>query len=72
MLIPLAWNVLLPLRVTAAESAIDAIIKKLYGFRITTLVISNEEMKDMKVVKSLEEPDLLIKTVSETIENEAN
>ena len=40
--------------------------------RTTTLIISNEEMNDiMKIVKSLEESDLLMKGVSETIKNEA-
>ena len=35
------------------------------------LKISNEEMNDiMKLVKSLEEPSLLIKGISETIKNE--
>ena len=39
---------------------------------MTTLIISNEEMTDiMKIIKSLEHADLLIKSVSETIENEA-
>ena len=39
---------------------------------MTTLIISNEEMNDiMKTLKSLEESDLLIKDVSETIENKA-
>ena len=38
----------------------------------TTLIISNEEMNDiMKIVKSLEVPDLLIKGISQTIRNEA-
>ena len=37
-----------------------------------TLVISNEEVEDiMKIVKSLEEPGLLIKGTRETIEIEA-
>ena len=40
---------------------------------MTTLIISNEEMKDiMKTVKSLEESSLLIKGISETIKNKAN
>ena len=39
--------------------------------RSTTLIISNDEMNDiMKIVKSLEESSLLIKGVSEAIENE--
>ena len=48
-----------------------AIQKKLFGSGMTTLVISNEEMNDiMKIVKPLEESGLLIKGVSETIQNE--
>ena len=40
--------------------------------RATALIISNEEMNDiMEIVKSLEESRLLIKSVSETIKNEA-
>ena len=40
--------------------------------RIIMLIISNEELNDiMKIVKSLGEPGLLIKKVSETIKNEA-
>ena len=39
---------------------------------MTALIISNEEMENiMKVVKSLEESDLLIEGISKTIENEA-
>ena len=66
---PLAKSVLIPLRLTAAASAIDAAIhKKMFGSGFTTLTISNEEMNDfMKTVKSLEESQLLIKGVSETI-----
>ena len=38
---------------------------------MTALIISNDEMKDiMKIVKALEEPGLLLKGVSEAIENE--
>ena len=38
---------------------------------MTALIISNEEMKDiMKIVKSLEESDLLRESDSKTIENE--
>ena len=70
---PLAKSVLISLGLTAAASAIDAAIhKKMFGSRTTTLIISNEEMNDiMKIVKSLEESDLLIKSVSKTIENKA-
>ena len=39
---------------------------------MTTVTISNEEMNDiMRIVQSLEESGLLIKGVSEAIENEA-
>ena len=70
---PLAKSVLISLGLTAAASATDAAIhKKMFGSRTTTLIISNEEMNDiMKIVKSLEESDLLIKSVSKTIENKA-
>ena len=60
----LAKSVLLPLRLWAGMSAADAAIQKriIYGSRTTALIISNEEMEDiMKIVKSLEEPGLLIK-----------
>ena len=70
---PLAKSVLIPLGLTATASAVDAAIyKKMFGSGNTTLIISNEEMNDiMKIVKSLEESDLLIKDFSETIQNEA-
>ena len=37
----------------------------------TTLPISNDEMEDCYIVKSLEDSGLLLKRVSETIQNEA-
>ena len=53
--IPLAKNVLAPLGITAAASAIDAgIQKKIHGSGTTSLIISNEEVNDiMKIVKLL-------------------
>ena len=50
--IPLGKNVLAPLGITAAASAIDAGIQKnIHGSGITTLTISNKEMNDiMKIV----------------------
>ena len=43
----------------------------MFGSGFTTLIISTEEMNDiMKIVKPLEEFDLLIKSVSQTIKNE--
>ena len=70
---PLAKSVLIPLGLTAAAAATDAAIhKKMIGSGFTTLIISNEEMNDiMKIVKSLEDSGLLIKGVSETIQNVA-
>ena len=70
---PLAKSVLIPLGLTAEASAADAgIHKKILGSGTTTLIISNDEMKDIiKIVKSLEDSGLLFKGVSETIQNEA-
>ena len=42
----------------------------MFGSGFTTLIISNEEMEDIKKVKSLEDSGL-IKGVSETTKNEA-
>ena len=59
----LAENVLAPLGITAAASAIDAgIQKKIHGSGTTTLIISNEEMNDiMKIIQALEGPNTLLK-----------
>ena len=69
----LAKSVLIPLGLTAAASATDAVIhKKVFGSGNTTLLISNKEMTDiMKIIRSLEESGLLIKSFSEIIKNEA-
>ena len=42
----------------------------MFGSSFTTLIISNEEMNDIKIVASLEKSRLIIKGVSETINNE--
>ena len=70
---PLAKNVLAPLGLSAAMSAIDGSInKEMLGSGVTTLIISNDEMDDiLKIVKSLEKSGLLLKEVSETIQHEA-
>ena len=74
---PLAKSVLIPLKLTAAASPEDAGIHKKSGrpslsaARRTTLIISNDEIKDIKIVKSLEVSSLLLEGVSETIQNEA-
>ena len=59
---PLAKSVLIPLGLTAAASATDALIqKKNYGSVMTTLITPNEEVKNaMKIFKSPEESSLLI------------
>ena len=70
--IPLAKNVLAPLGITAAASAIDAgIKKKTHGSGTTTLIISREEMNDlMKIVQALEDSNLLLKGVTKAFKNE--
>ena len=76
---PLAKNVLAPLGLTAAMSAIDGSIKKKMlgsgttkGAGTTTLITSNDEMNNIiKIVKSLENSGVLLKVVSETIQHEA-
>ena len=70
---PLAKNVLIPLGLTAAASATDVgIHKKILGSGTTTLIISNYEMENIiKIIKSLKDPGLLLKVVSEAIQNEA-
>ena len=69
---PLAKSVLISLGLTAATSAADAgIHKKIIGSRNTTLVISNNEMEGIiKIIKSLEDFGLLLKGVTETVQNE--
>ena len=66
---PLAKSVLIPLGITTATSATDAAIhKKLFGSGNTILIITKEEINDIKkIVKSLEESGLLIKEVSQTM-----
>ena len=69
---PLAKSVLIPLELTAAALAADAgIHKKISGSGNTTLIISNDEMEDIRIVISLNNPGLLLKGVSETIQNAA-
>ena len=70
--IPLAKNVLAPLGITAAASAIDAgIQKKVYGSGTTTLIILNEEMNDIiKIVQALDGSTILLKGVTKTTKNE--
>ena len=72
---PLAKTVLIPLGLTTAVSAADeGIYEKISGWRhknTRTLIISNDEMEDnIKIVKYLDS-GLLLKGVSETVQNEA-
>ena len=69
---PLAKSVLIPLGLTAAASAADAgLHKRILGSGNTTLIISNKDMEDLiKIVKSLEDSGLLLKGVTELVQNE--
>ena len=69
--LPLAKNILAPLGITVAASAIDAgIKKKIHGSGTTTLIISDEEMNDiMKIVQAPEDSNILLKGITDTIKN---
>ena len=69
--LPLAKNVLAPLGLTAAMSAIDGSIqKKIHGSGVK-LIIEQEDMNDiMEIIKALENSGILLKGVSKTIKNE--
>ena len=78
--LPLIKNVIKPLTksalilsgLTGAASAEHAGIHKKLDPVATVLIISYDEMKEiMKIVTSLEDSGLLLKEVSETIQNEA-
>ena len=68
---PLAKNVLTPLGLTAAMSAIDGSIqKKIHGSGVK-LIIEQEDMNDiMKIIEALQNSGILLKGVTKTIENE--
>ena len=69
---PLAKSAFIPLGLTAAASAVDAgIRKKILGSGNTILIISNKDMEDLiKIVKYLEDSGLLLKGVTESVQNE--
>ena len=73
VLTPEAKSVLVQLGLTAAAAATDAAIhKKIFESCTTALIISNDKMDAiMQIVKSLEDAGLLIKSVTESIKNEA-
>ena len=68
----LAKNVLAPLGLTAAMSAIDGSIqKKMHGSGVK-LIIEQEDMNDIvKIIAALENSGIFLKGVSKTIENES-
>ena len=68
---PLAKNVLAPLGLTAALSAIDGSIQNKIHDSGVKLIIEQEDMNDiMKIIKALESSSILLKGVSKTIKNE--
>ena len=69
--LPLAKNVLAPLGLAAAMSAIDGSIqKKIHGSGVK-LIIEQEDMNDiMKIIEALENSGILLKGASKTIKNE--
>ena len=68
---PLAKNVLAPLGLTAAMSAIDGSIqKKIYVLGVK-LIIEQENVNDiMKIIEGLENSGILLKRVTKVIENQ--
>ena len=68
---PLAKNVLAPLGLIAAMSAIDGSIQKKNHGSGVKLIIEQEDMKDItKIIEALENSGILLKGLSKTIENE--
>ena len=69
---PAAKSVLIPAGLTAVSATDLAIQKNNFVSGMTALIISNEEINNiMKIIKSFKDAGLLIKGVSETIENKA-
>ena len=67
-------NILVPLGITAAASAIDlGIKKKIDRFGTSTSVISNEEINDiMKLVQALEDSNILLNQVTKIKQKNKN
>ena len=65
----LGKNILAPLGLSAAMSATDAVIqKKMYGIGRKTVEFSNKDLDDMtKIVKALEDSDVLMKGMTKTL-----
>ena len=67
---PLAKNVLAPLGLTAAMSAIDGSIqKKIHGSGVK-LIIEQDLNDIIEIIEALENSGILLKEVTKTIENE--
>ena len=67
----LAKNVLAPLGLTAAMSAIDGSIqKKIHGSGIKSIIEQEDMNKIIKIIETLENSGILLKGVTKTIENE--
>ena len=68
---PLPKNVLAPLGLTAAMSAIDGSIQKEIHGSGVKLIIEQEDMNDIiKIIEALENSGILLKGISKTIANE--
>ena len=65
-------NILAPLGLSAAMSATAAaILKKVHGYGTKTVKFSNKDLDDMaKIVKALEDSDVLMKGITETLKND--
>ena len=74
VLTTLANSFLVPLGLTSAAAATDAAIqRKNFGSGTTTLIIWNKEREDiMKIVKSIQESGLLVKSFSQIKMKEKN
>ena len=70
--VPITKNILAPLGIIAAASAIDAgIQKKIHDSGTTIFIISNEEINDViKIVQALEDSNTFMNRITKTTENE--
>ena len=70
--ISLGKNILAPFGLSAAMSATDAAInKKIHGNGTKTVRFSNKDLDDMtKIVKALEDSNVLMKGITETLNND--
>ena len=64
-------DILAPLGIEIASEIDAEIQKKIHGSGTTTLIISNEEMNEViEIVQALDDSNILLKGVTETIKNE--